>query len=103
MLLKKTASGFSLVFSPQSKPAQFRSRQHVRWYRLTILDSYTPRSENLPLKLYEPIEVKTCYRAKTPSTQRKTQYFRTFAPFAPLRETLFFRSLLQFRISNTFG
>jgi membrane protease YdiL (CAAX protease family) len=29
--------------------------------------------------------------------------FRTLAPFASLRETFFFRSLLQLRISNTFG
>jgi hypothetical protein len=39
----------------------------------------------------------------TPSSQRKSffLFLQTLAPFAPSRETWF--SLLQLRISNTFG
>jgi len=39
----------------------------------SILDSYTLECENLSLTIYAPDRTdKKCYRAKTPSTQRKT-------------------------------
>jgi len=42
-------------------------------------------------------DFKKVYRAKTPRTQRKLFFL---APFAPLRETQFFRSLFQISLAS---
>jgi hypothetical protein len=70
-----------------------------------LLNSSTPKSENLSLTVYaaNPGDKKR-YRAKTPSTQRKIlNYFSE--PWRPLRlcARRCFSISFQFRISNPFG
>jgi len=44
-----------------------------------------------------------CYRAKTQRTQRKQFSSPNLAPFAPLRETRFLRSVFHPKFQNIFG